>query len=88
MSDLEVVADKMRAARTEGKDATELALLCKAELGSAFGVISFIAAFRSAFDVPLHVLQRAQAWEGFGWGGTQISDQEFSDLLAPWLTAG
>ncbi|WP_306330009.1 hypothetical protein [Streptomyces venezuelae] len=86
MSDLESVADGLRAARAEGRSATELALRCRTELGSAFGVISFIAVFRSAFDVPLPVLQRAQAWQGFGWGAEQISDEEFSDLLAPWLT--
>lgn len=86
MSDLEIVAGELRSARAEGKGATELALLCRDELGSAFGVISFIAVFRSAFDVPLHVLQRAQAWEGFGWGEARISDEEFSGLLAPWLT--
>lgn len=62
----------------------ELALLSRDKLGSAFGVISFIAAFRIAFDVPLPVLQRAQAWGG-GWGGVQISDEEFSAVMSPWL---
>ncbi|MEU9293226.1 hypothetical protein ACFY8P_06310 [Streptomyces sp. NPDC012693] len=86
MSDLEKAAGELSAARAEGKSPVELALLCRDTLGSAFGVISFIAAFRMAFDVPLHVLQRAQAWERFGWGSVAISDQEFSDLLSPWLS--
>jgi hypothetical protein len=86
MSDVEKTAAELRAAHAEGKGAVELALLSRDKLGSAFGVISFIAAFRTAFDVPLPVLQRAQAWERFGWGGVQISDQEFSALLSPWLT--
>ncbi|MFK4109374.1 hypothetical protein [Streptomyces sp. NPDC002176] len=63
----------------------ELALLAKDELGAGFGVISFIAVFRSAFDIPLPVLQRAQAWEGFGGGGVHLSDEEFSTVLSPWI---
>ncbi|MFB7354222.1 hypothetical protein [Streptomyces gardneri] len=86
MSDLEKVADELRVAHAEGKGAVELALLSMDKLGPAFGVISFIAVFRMAFDVPIHVLQRAQAWERFGGGGVQISDQEFSALLSPRLT--
>ncbi|MFE7549000.1 hypothetical protein [Streptomyces gardneri] len=81
MSDLEKAAVELRVAHAEGKGAVELALLSRDTLGSAFGVISFIAVFRMAFDVPIDVLQRAQAWERFGWGGAQISDQEFSALL-------
>ncbi|WP_158715568.1 hypothetical protein [Streptomyces sp. NRRL S-481] len=86
MDDLEKTAAELRAAHAEGRGAVELALLSRDRMGSAFGVISFIAAFRMAFDVPLPVLQRAQAWERFGWGGVQISDEEFSALLSPWLT--
>ncbi|KOX32445.1 hypothetical protein [Streptomyces sp. NRRL F-6491] len=85
MDDLERTADGLRAARAEGKDAVELALFSREKLGPAFGVISFIAVFRTAFDIPLPVLQRAQAWEGFGWGSARISDEEFSALLSPWL---
>ncbi|NEC85156.1 hypothetical protein [Streptomyces sp. SID12501] len=86
MGDLENIAAELRVAHSEGKGAVELALLSREKLGSAFGAISFIAVFRIAFDVPLPVLQRAQAWGRFGGGGVQISDQEFSALLSPWLT--
>ncbi|MFG2635120.1 hypothetical protein ACGFX8_14590 [Streptomyces sp. NPDC048362] len=48
--------------------------------------ISFITAFRLAFEIPLPVLQRAQAWERFGFGRIHISDEEFSGLVSPWLT--
>ncbi|MDI9831101.1 hypothetical protein [Streptomyces sp. KAU_LT] len=85
MSDLEAVADDLRAAQAEGRGAIELALLARERLGEEFGVISFIASFRLAFGVPLPVLQRAQAWQRFDWGGVAISDEEFSSLLAPWL---
>ncbi|MET9526151.1 hypothetical protein [Streptomyces coeruleorubidus] len=88
MENLEKVADELRAARAEGKDAVELALLTREKLGAAFGVISFIASFRLAFDVPLPVLQRAQSWQRFGWGGASISDEEFAAILAPWLARG
>ena len=86
MGDLEKIVDELRVAHGEGRDAVELALLSRDKLGSAFGTISFIASFRLAFNIPLSVLQRAQAWEGFGWGSVQISDEEFSAVLSPWLT--
>ncbi|WP_328413606.1 hypothetical protein OG542_23860 [Streptomyces violaceus] len=86
MDNLEKLAGEMKVAHTEGKDAVELALLAREKLGAAFGVISFISVFRLAFSIPLPVLQRAQAWQRFGWGGAAISDEEFSALLSPWLT--
>ncbi|MEU3350304.1 hypothetical protein [Streptomyces sp. NPDC037389] len=82
---LEETVRKLREARAEGADAIGLALLSREKLGSNFGVISFIASFRLAFDIPLSVLQRAQAWKGFGWGGVQISDEEFTSVLSPWI---
>ncbi|MFD9967172.1 hypothetical protein [Streptomyces sp. NPDC059017] len=85
MDDMEEIARELRAAHAEGEGAVELALLSREKLGSGFGVISFIASFRLAFNIPLPVLQRAQAWEGFGWGGVQISDEEFAAILSPWL---
>jgi hypothetical protein len=85
MNDLEEIAQELSAAHRGGKDAVELALLAREKLGPKFGVISFIAVFRLAFDIPLPVLQRAQAWEGFSWGGTQISNDEFTEILSPWL---
>ncbi|GGK85902.1 hypothetical protein [Streptomyces flaveus] len=85
MGNLEEIAGELRAAHAEGKDARGLALLSREKLGAAFGVISFIASFRLAFSIPLPVLQRAQAWQGFGWGGAEISDEEFSVILSPWL---
>lgn len=85
MGNLEGTVSELRAARAEGKNAVELALLSMEKLGAGFGVISFIASFRLAFDIPLSVLQRAQAWEGFGWGGMQISDEEFSAIISPWI---
>lgn len=85
MDNLEKIAGELRAAHSEGKDAVELALLAREKLGATFGVISFIASFRLAFNIPLPVLQRAQAWQRFGWGGTSISDEEFSATLSPWL---
>ncbi|MEU5598648.1 hypothetical protein [Streptomyces sp. NPDC020298] len=63
MSESGIVVDELKAAHADGKDAVELALLANDKLGSAFGAISFIASFRLAFDIPLPVLQRAQAWE-------------------------
>ncbi|TLS45866.1 hypothetical protein FE633_11945 [Streptomyces montanus] len=85
MDKMKEIAGELRAAHAEGKDAVELALISREKLGPAFGVISFIASFRLAFNIPLPVLQRAQAWERFGWGGVQISDEEFSAILSPWL---
>ncbi|MCX4231784.1 hypothetical protein [Streptomyces ortus] len=85
MKDLEGIASELQRAHLEGKDAVELANLCREKLGSGFGVISFIATFRIAFDIPLPALQRAQAWHGFEFGEGRISDDEFSTILAPWL---
>lgn len=85
MDDLEKIAGELRSAHSEGKDAVELALLSREKLGETFGVISFITSFRLAFNIPLPVLQRAQAWQQFGWGGESISDEEFSAILSPWL---
>ena len=85
MENIEKVAGELREAHDEGKDAVELAVLSREKLGAAFGIISFIASFRLAFEIPLPVLQRAQAWQGFGWGGKSISDEEFSAILSPWL---
>ncbi|MFD8979462.1 hypothetical protein [Streptomyces sp. NPDC059564] len=82
---MEEVAGELQTAHADGKNVVDLALLSKDRLGPAFGVISFIASFHLAFNIPLPVLQQAQAWERFGWGGVQISDQEFSALLSPWL---
>ncbi|MCX4548203.1 hypothetical protein OG204_25995 [Streptomyces sp. NBC_01387] len=86
MDQLEKISDELKAAHAEGKNPIELALLSRGRLGSAFGTISFIACFRRAFGIPLPVLQRAQAWERFGWGEVHITDEEFSALLSPWLT--
>ncbi|MFB8756302.1 hypothetical protein [Streptomyces nigra] len=85
MTDLEAVASDLREAHAEGRGAMELALLSREKLGEEFGVISFIASFRLAFGIPLPVLQRAQAWHRFAWGGVALSDEEFSGLLSPWL---
>lgn len=85
MTTLGKLAGELKAAHAEGKDAVELALLSREKLGTSFGVISFISVFRLAFSIPLPVLQRAQAWQRFGWGSTAISDEEFSALLYPWL---
>ncbi|MFE7119155.1 hypothetical protein ACFU99_27440 [Streptomyces sp. NPDC057654] len=85
MDDMEEVARVLRAAHAEGKGAVELASLSRETLGAGFGVISFIASFRISFKISLPVLQRAQAWEGFGWGGLQIPDEEFAAILSPWL---
>ncbi|MGI5199033.1 hypothetical protein ACQEVY_36280 [Streptomyces sp. CA-288835] len=86
MDNLEKIAGELRAAHDEGKDAVELALLSREKLGETFGVISFTASFHLAFHVPLPVLQRAHAWQRFGWGRTSISDEEISAILSPWLT--
>lgn len=85
MKDLEEIANELRKAHSEGKNAMELASLSREKLGTGFGVISFIAVFRIAFDIPLPVLQDAQAWHRFDWGDGGISDEEFSTVLAPWL---
>ncbi|MFF0010620.1 hypothetical protein [Streptomyces sp. NPDC005374] len=86
MDNLKKIADELKKAHSEGKNAVELALLSREKLGAGFGAISFIASFRLAFDIPLPVLQQAQAWQQFGWGGRQMSDEEFSAILTPWLT--
>lgn len=88
MKSFEEIASELQAARSEGKNAIELALLSREKLGSQFGVIAFIAVFRLAFDIPLHILQRAQAWEGFDWGEVRISDNEFTSALSPWIPEG
>ncbi|MEV5887570.1 hypothetical protein AB0L74_33900 [Streptomyces sp. NPDC052020] len=85
MSNIGKTAEDLKIAHVEGKNAVELALLSREKLGAEFGVISFIASFRLAFDIPLPVLQHAQAWWQFGWGSKSISDDEFSALLTPWL---
>ncbi|WP_345963503.1 hypothetical protein ABDE16_25180 [Streptomyces sp. BRB040] len=86
MTELEKIASDLQAAHAEGMGAVELALLSREKMGTAFGVISFIAVFRQAFGIPLPILQRAQAWERFGWGDTHITDEEFRAVLSPWLT--
>ncbi|WP_217165267.1 hypothetical protein [Streptomyces sp. AC512_CC834] len=86
MTELEKIAGELQAAHAEGMDAMELALLSRERMGATFGVISFIAVFRHAFDIPLPVLQRAQAWERFDWGDKHITDEEFCAVLSPWLT--
>ncbi|MFI2644169.1 hypothetical protein [Streptomyces sp. NPDC018610] len=86
MNELDIVVDELKAAHVDGKGAVEIALLAKEKLGSGFGAISFITCFRLAFGIPLPVLQRAQAWERFGWGNVHISDEEFDGLITPWLT--
>jgi hypothetical protein len=85
MDNLEAVAGQLKVAHAEGKNAVELALLTREKMGAGFGAISFIACFRLAFNIPLPVLQRGQAWQQFGWGGVHISDEEFSTILSPWL---
>ncbi|MFC8567551.1 hypothetical protein ACFUIW_17515 [Streptomyces sp. NPDC057245] len=85
MNDLETSVRELRATAAAGMNAVELALLSREKLGPAFGAVSFVAVFRQAFGIPLPVLQRAQAWERFGWGDTHISDEEFCALLSPWM---
>ncbi|WP_328721871.1 hypothetical protein OHT52_21840 [Streptomyces sp. NBC_00247] len=87
MAGIESTAEKLKASHAGGAGAVEVASIAREELGPGFGAMAFIACFRLAFAVPLPVLQRAQAWEGFGWGDRHISDEEFTALLAPWLAA-
>ncbi|MEU9150045.1 hypothetical protein AB0D59_05765 [Streptomyces sp. NPDC048417] len=87
MENIEKVAEELKAAQSAGQDSVELALLARERLGAGFGAIAFIACFRLAFHIPVTVLQRAQAWHRFGWGAGNISDEEFSTLLSPWLAA-
>ncbi|MGW0959415.1 hypothetical protein ACWD4K_10335 [Streptomyces gelaticus] len=77
--------DDLRAAHNQGLGAADLGRLAKEALGPAFSPVSFVGVFRSAFGIPLDVLQRALAWQGFNFGGSVISDEEFTDLLAEWI---
>ncbi|NUK53394.1 hypothetical protein HRW14_24590 [Streptomyces lunaelactis] len=77
--------NELREGESRGLNATELGKIAKATLGPAFGPVSFVAVFRGAFGIPLDVLQRAHAWQGFNFGGNMISDKEFEDLLSEWL---
>jgi hypothetical protein len=86
MNEMETLVSELKAAHADGKDAIQLALLARDKLGAGFRAVPFIASFRLAFDIPLPVLQRAQAWERFGLGSVHISDEEFTSLLSPWLT--
>ncbi|MER5362704.1 hypothetical protein [Streptomyces sp. NPDC002785] len=79
------VTDNLRVAHHQGLSATDLGRLAKELLGPAFGPVSFVAVFRGAFGIPVDVLQRALAWQGFNFGGSAISDDEFTDLLAEWV---
>ncbi|MEU5720074.1 hypothetical protein AB0G71_30745 [Streptomyces sp. NPDC020403] len=82
------VAITLRTAHHEGSNATELATLAKDTLGPAFGPVSFVAVFNSAFGIPIDILQRALAWRGFNSSTNTISDEEFTNLLTKWLSEG
>ncbi|MEU9763249.1 hypothetical protein AB0D98_26745 [Streptomyces sp. NPDC047987] len=75
----------LQEAGHRGAGVTELGSLAKGLLGPAFGPVSFVAVFRSAFGIPVDVLQRALAWQGFDFGGSVMSDEEFTDLLSDWI---
>ncbi|UWS73477.1 hypothetical protein [Streptomyces noursei] len=81
----ESVAADLKVARGEGAGALELARLAKGRLGVRFGALSFIATFKMAFGIPVEVLHRAHAWEGFNLGQVGISDAEFESLLSDWI---
>ncbi|MDQ0797552.1 hypothetical protein [Streptomyces sp. B1I3] len=83
---IQQAASTLRAAHRRGSGATELGELAKDTLGPAFGPVSFVAVFRSAFGIPIDILQRALAWQGFNSNINSISDEEFTNLLAKWLT--
>lgn len=76
---------RLKRGRDDGLDAIDLANIAKTGLAPGFGPISFIAAFREAFGIPLNVLQEAHSWEGFEFGGSTIPDDEFKEALAPWI---
>jgi len=82
---MQCTMDGLQEAYCRGMGATDLGRLAKELLGSAFGPISFAAAFRGAFGIPLDILQQALAWQGFRVGERTISDEEFTDLLADWI---
>ncbi|MBL1287321.1 hypothetical protein JKV81_10765 [Streptomyces sp. For3] len=82
---IQQAANTLRTAHRQGSGATELGTLAKDTLGPAFGPVSFVAVFSSAFGIPIDVLQRALAWQGFNPSTNAISDEEFTDLLAKWL---
>ncbi|MFE0374763.1 hypothetical protein ACFW1M_04065 [Streptomyces inhibens] len=79
------VAAKLKEGRDAGMGVTELAILAQSELGSHFGALPFIATFKIAFGIPVEVLHRAHAWEGFNLGGSGISDTELEGLLKNWI---
>ncbi|GAA4675236.1 hypothetical protein GCM10023324_30850 [Streptomyces youssoufiensis] len=81
------IARHLREQKAAGADALRLARVAQESIGAGFGPIAFIVVFRMAFGVPLDVLQRAQAWEGFDFGGCMITDAELTDLLRPWISA-
>ncbi|WP_438488268.1 hypothetical protein [Streptomyces sp. S186] len=87
MRNMDSVVAELQSARERGAGAIEAAQLARDLLQNGFGVISFVAAFGKAFGIPLSVLQRAQAWQGFGWGGIAISDEEFEKILSPWFAS-
>ncbi|MDQ1010169.1 hypothetical protein QFZ82_004654 [Streptomyces sp. V4I23] len=56
---LQKTINELQAGRNQGLSTIELGKLAEKSLGPAFGPVSFIAAFRGAFGIPLDALQRA-----------------------------
>jgi hypothetical protein len=81
----DTIGPVLQAGQQRGMRATELALLTRERLGPSFGSVSFMWAFRQAFGVPLPTLIQAELWQGFHPGPDAVSDEEFEQLLAPWI---
>lgn len=83
---VEAIARKLREDRASGLGSVELARTARDELGEDFRPFRFIQVFWRAFDIPLPVMQKAAAWRGLNPAPPEISDAEFEQLLAPWLS--
>jgi hypothetical protein len=82
---LKKTVDILQAEKKRGLPATELALVARDHLGEAFNSVTFMAAFRQAFNIPLKVMQDAVLWKEFHAGPQAMSDEEFEQLLSSWI---
>ena len=82
MNDEEVISALQNA--PPGTSAVDLAELVAASIGVEVGQFSLVTYFKRAFPaIPLRLLLDAGAWHRVSDGG--MSDDEFNDLLRPWL---
>lgn len=79
------VAQVLSQGKESGMSAIELARLTQEHLGDAFNSVTFMNSFRKAFGVPFNEMRKAALWREIHPGPHAISDEEFTQLLAPWI---